>query len=115
MASAEGLREIAGYAELLGPPTRTVIPLAADGGLGSPTPLLRQAHAAGLQVWPYTFRPENAFLPPALRQGALPGTRSEAGAIAELRAYLEAGIDGFFTDDSALGRAAVDGVVPTRK
>jgi glycerophosphoryl diester phosphodiesterase len=26
-----------------------------------------------------------------------------------MRAFLEAGVDGFFTDDPALGRAAVDG------
>ena len=29
--------------------------------------------------------------------------------IAEVRAYLDAGVDAFFTDDPALGRQAVDG------
>jgi glycerophosphoryl diester phosphodiesterase len=30
------------------------------------------------------------------------------GSIAEIKRYLATGIDGFFTDDPALGRAAVD-------
>jgi glycerophosphoryl diester phosphodiesterase len=33
--------------------------------------------------------------------------RNEAGSIAEIRRYLETGLDGFFTDDPALGRAAI--------
>ena len=37
-----------------------------------------------------------------------PAARNEAGSIREMRAYIEAGIDGFFTDDPALGRRAVD-------
>ena len=44
---------------------------------------------------------------PGLREGDDPARRTEAGAIAEIRAYLRAGIDGFFTDDPAIGRAAV--------
>ena len=54
-------------------------------------------------------RPENAFLPPALRSGPDDAARHEAGSIAEIRAHLAAGIDAFFTDDPALGRRAVDG------
>jgi len=59
----------------------------------------------------YTFRPENPFLPPALRQGAA-NARNPQGSVAEIRAYLQAGIDAFFTDDPALGRRAVDGDAP---
>lgn len=104
-----GLKDIATYADLLGPWTRSLIPEAADGTLGAPTDLMRDADAAGLPVWPYTFRPENAFLPRALRRGEDPRTRNEGGAIAEIRAYLALGIGGFFTDDPAVGRRAVDG------
>ena len=64
---------------------------------------------AGLKVVPYTFRPENAFLPRDLQQGGEPATRSDAGSVREMRAFLDAGVDGFFTDDPALGRQAVDG------
>ena len=103
-----GLEDIAGYAEIIGPWTRLLMPVAEDGTLGNATPLMADARAAGLQVWPYTFRPENHFLPRTLREGDDPRTRSEAGSLAEIRAYLALGIGGFFTDDPALGRRAVD-------
>ncbi|KRA43056.1 glycerophosphodiester phosphodiesterase [Pseudoxanthomonas sp. Root630] len=109
LMTPEGLREIAAYADLLGPWTRSLIPHAADGTLGTPTDLMRDARAAGLPVWPYTFRPENAFLPRALRRGDDPRMRHDDGAIEEIRAYLALGIGGFFTDDPAVGRRAVDG------
>lgn len=108
MMRPAGLREIATYADAIGPHLRSIIPVGADGRLGRPTPLVRDAHAAGLRVMPYTFRAENRFLPPALRQGKDPRTSNEAGAVAEIRAYLDAGIDGFFIDDPAIGRKALD-------
>ncbi len=103
-----GLKDIARYAAIIGPWTRLLIPVDADGSLGAPTSLAKDARAAGLQVWPYTFRPENHFLPKALREGEDPRGRNEAGSLAEIRAYLALGIGGFFTDDPALGRRAVD-------
>jgi glycerophosphoryl diester phosphodiesterase len=109
LMTAAGLGEIAGYADAIGPPIRSIIPLAADRRLGRPTALVSLAHAAGLQVWPYTFGPENHFLAADFQHGSNPAQRSDAGAVAEIRAYLAAGIDGFFTDDPALGRQAVDG------
>ena len=108
MMTPGGLRTIAEYADAIGPYSRSIIPVDAQGRLGEPTSLVRDAHAAGLQVQPYTFRPENQFLPRALWEGEDPRTRNEAGSIAEIRAYLRAGIDGFFTDDPAVGRKAVD-------
>ncbi len=54
------------------------------------------AHAAGLKVHPYTFRAENAFLPTDLRQGSSVADRGDIEA--EIRAYLDAGIDGLFSD-----------------
>jgi len=103
-----GLKDIARYAEIIGPWMRLLMPVAEDGTLGNATPLMTDAREVGLQVWPYTFRPENQFLPKALRDGEAPRTRSEAGSVAEIRAYLALGIGGFFTDDPALGRRAVD-------
>ncbi len=108
MLTAEGLKEIATYADGVGPELRSVIPLQADGTLGTPTTLVRDGHAAGLQVIPYTFRPENAFIAGNLRTGA-DNARNDAGSIEEMRAYIATGIDAFFTDDPALGRKAVDG------
>lgn len=108
MMTPAGLRTIAEYADAIGPYSRSIIPVDTQGQLGKPTSLVRDAHAAGLQVQPYTFRPENQFLPRALWKGEDPRTRNETGSIAEIRAYLKAGIDGFFTDDPAVGRKAMD-------
>lgn len=107
MTTPDGLRRIAGYAEAIGAQARRVLPLDAGGNLGPPTDLVRDAHAAGLDVFAYTFRPENVFLPRALWLGDDPRTRNEEGSIAEIRAHVDAGIDGFFTDDPALGREAL--------
>jgi glycerophosphoryl diester phosphodiesterase len=107
MMTPAGLREIARYADAIGPATRSVIPLAADGRLGPPAPLVHDAHAAGLEVHLYTFRPENNFLAKDFWQGSDPHAFNEAGSVAEIRAYLAAGIDAFFTDDPAIGRKAL--------
>ncbi|MBB6188147.1 glycerophosphodiester phosphodiesterase [Rhodanobacter sp. MP7CTX1] len=108
MMTPTGLRDIASYADAIGPGMRAIIPLVADGTLGRPTTLAHDAHAAGLELHPYTFRPENQFQAKNFWLGGDPATRNEAGSIAEIRAYLDAGIDAFFTDDPALGRKAVD-------
>jgi glycerophosphoryl diester phosphodiesterase len=109
MMKPAGLRDIAGYADAIGPNIRAIIPLNKDGTLGQPTALARDAHAAKLELHPYTFRPENHFQAKNFWQGSDPKTFNEAGSIAEIRAYLDAGIDAFFTDDPAIGRKAVDG------
>lgn len=107
MMTPAGLREIARYADAIGPSIRAIIPLEADGRLGRPTALVHDAHAAGLELHPYTFRPENQFLAKDFRHGSDPATYNEAGLIAEIRVYLDAGIDAFFTDDPAVGRKAL--------
>lgn len=109
MMEPAGLEEIARYADILAPDTRAIIPLGRDRRLGAPTAVVADAHAAGLKVMPWTFRPENYFLPADFREGTDPRHRSEAGSVAEIRAYLRTGIDGFFTDDPALGRRAIAG------
>jgi glycerophosphoryl diester phosphodiesterase len=101
-----GLRAVATWADAIGPNARAILPLDVEGRLGPPTSLVRDAHAAGLEVHAWTFRPENLFLPRALWLGSDPATRNPEGSVAEIRAHLAAGIDAFFTDDSSLGRAA---------
>jgi glycerophosphoryl diester phosphodiesterase len=108
MVSKRGLREMARYADVVAPITRAVIPLGADERLTAPTALVADAHAAGLQVVVWTFRPENAFLAADFRNGDGANARNEAGSIAEMWRYLETGIDGLFSDDSALARAAIN-------
>ncbi len=109
MMTPAGLREIATYADIIGAELRAIVPLDDHGAPMPPTTLVRDAHAAGLQVYPYTFRPENRFQPRPLWLGDDPATRHAAGSIAEIRRCLDAGIDGFFTDDPAVGRAALVG------
>jgi glycerophosphoryl diester phosphodiesterase len=107
MCTPAGLREIARYADVVAPPTRGVIPLLKDGRLAEPLPIVTDAHAAGLRLETWTFRPENRFLAADFRDGGGEHARNEAGSVAEIRRYLSTGLDGFFTDDPALGRAAV--------
>lgn len=96
MATAEGLKAISRYAAGVGPEKSYVIPRDASGNLGQPTDFVPNAHAVGLKVHPYTFRAENAFLPTNLRNGDSPADRGDIEA--DIRAYLDAGIDGLFID-----------------
>ncbi len=109
MATADGLREIATYADGVGPEKhRFLIPLDRSGILAveNATDFVARAHAAGLVVHPYTFRAENQFLPVDLRTSA---DATELGAAAqEIAAFLALGIDGFFTDHTDIGVAARD-------
>ncbi|MCF8815101.1 glycerophosphodiester phosphodiesterase, partial [Xanthomonas campestris pv. campestris] len=107
-----GLTQVATYADAIGPDIRAIIPLDAQQRLGQPTSLVRDAHAAGLQVQPYTFRPENYFLAADNRSGGAPTARNEAGALAELKRYLATGIDAFFADDPGLARRALNEQTP---
>lgn len=103
-----GLREIATYANGIGPAKELVVPRDARGNLGAASSLTADARAAGLLVHPYTFRPENPFLPRSMRRGD-PDSASERGDMAaEIAVFLQAGVDGVFADDPALARQAVD-------
>lgn len=99
-----GLAGIAGYAQAIGPNKSLIIPRRTDERLAAPTTLVNDAHAQGLEVHPWTFRAENAFLPREFRRGSAAAERGELAA--ELRAYLACGIDGFFTDQPDVGVAA---------
>ncbi|MPZ44232.1 MAG: glycerophosphodiester phosphodiesterase [Betaproteobacteria bacterium] len=105
LATAEGLREIARYADGVGPHKALVIGRTLAGGLDLPSQFVRDAHAAGLLVHPWTFRAENAFLPLEFRRG---DDRAERGdGQGEVAAFLRTDIDGFFTDHPDVGVAAV--------
>jgi glycerophosphoryl diester phosphodiesterase len=107
LAAPAGLKNVSQYAAGIGPDKAMIIPRAADGRLGTPTSLVADAHAAGLQVHLYTFRPENYFLPEGLKSGSDP--REPGDVDAEIRAYLATGIDGLFSDSTA---AAVRALAP---
>ncbi|MEH0582008.1 MULTISPECIES: glycerophosphodiester phosphodiesterase [Streptomyces] len=96
-----GLREIAGYAQGIGPTLDLVIPKDAAGNLTIPTSLVKDAHAVGLILHPYTMRNENPFLPTNFRKGtAADGYGDPFGAF---RTYFATGIDGVFTDNADTG------------
>jgi glycerophosphoryl diester phosphodiesterase len=82
------LAEIATYADGIGPNKRLIVPARPDGGLGTPTPLIDNAHREGLLVHPWTFRSEERFLAPAY-QGE-PGREYEQ--------FFALGVDGVFSD-----------------
>jgi len=110
MATAQGLAQIATYADGVGPTKGLVIPVV--GGILDPanaTNFVRDAHAVGLVVHPYTYRVENQFLPTNLRIGVDPNGRGDLQA--EIEMFLDAGIDGFFTDNSDFGVKARDAFV----
>ena len=79
-----------------------------DGALGTPTTLVKDAHALNLAVHIWTLRPENAFLPAAYKKAPTTDNTVRGDSVSEIQTFLKAGVDGFFTDDSAVGRLAVD-------
>ena len=106
LITPEGLKDVARYANAIGPYKTLVVPVK-DGALVAPTPLVERAHAAGLAVHIWTLRPENAFLPASYKGAPTSDGLVRGNSVGEIGAYLRAGVDGFFTDDSAVGRAAV--------
>jgi len=107
MATARGLRRIAKYADGVGPSKGYIVPRDAAGKSLAPTTFVPDAHAAGLQVHPYTFRDENQFLPLELRSSADPN--AYGNAFAEYEQFFELGVDGLFTDNPDTAVAARDG------
>ena len=101
LATPAGLAEVAHYASGIGVDKTMVIPVTAAGALGTPTPLVADAHHQHLLVHIYTMRNENSFVPPALRTSADPAQRGRVEL--EWAAYWGAGIDGAFTDDADTG------------
>lgn len=106
LITPEGLKQVATYADAIGPFKTLVVPVK-DGVPGEPTALVAGARAEGLAVHIWTLRPENAFLPAGLKKAPVTDGTLRGDSVAEITAYLRAGIDGFFTDDPAVGRAAV--------
>ena len=111
MLTPQGLREIAAYADGLGPEKTLILPRDAEGRSLAPTTLVADAHAAGLKVHPWTFRAENYFLPLELRRGLKlrPDYMRLHGELeAELEQFYALGVDGVFSDFPGRAVAARD-------
>ena len=104
LVTRKGLREIAGYARGIGPTLDLVIPKDADGRLTTPTTLVKDAHAVGLVLHPYTMRNENPFLPAEFRKGT--DADAYGDVFGAFQAYFATGIDGVFTDNPDTGLLA---------
>jgi glycerophosphoryl diester phosphodiesterase len=81
------LEPIAAYADAVGPRKDSVDRV-----------FVADAHDKGLLVHPYTFRNENAFLPPELRSSDDPAAYGDA--FAEYERFRALGIDGVFSDNA---------------
>jgi glycerophosphoryl diester phosphodiesterase len=108
------LTNIAKYATGIGPDKRLIVPAStvdrnndgkpddlngdgqiSDGDrvLGTPTTLVKDAHAAGLLVHPYTFRNEGFFL----------ASDYNGDSKKEFEQFINLGVDGYFTDFPSTG------------
>ncbi|WP_274558459.1 glycerophosphodiester phosphodiesterase family protein [Streptomyces spiramyceticus] len=97
MMTPAGLRQIAEYADWIGPDKSSVV---------APSPLLADAHAAGLKVGAYTFRCENQFLPAQFRRGT--ASNDFGDAFAEYALHYGLGVDAVVTDFPDLAVIARD-------
>jgi glycerophosphoryl diester phosphodiesterase len=82
------LDDIATYAHAVGPRKELV-----------DEEFVEAAHGAGLAIHPWTFRNENAFLPPELRSSD-DDPAAYGDAFAEYERFLTLGVDGLFTDNT---------------
>lgn len=114
MCTPAGLREIAAYAAAIGVPKARVV----SPGCGAAAGLVADAHAAGLAVHVWTFRSENAFLPPRLRvrprgTAGSPVPSDHGDALTEYGPYIAAGVDGLITDNPDTAVKARSAYVPS--
>jgi glycerophosphoryl diester phosphodiesterase len=109
LATPEGLKQVAQFADGIGPYKAMILPTDKDGNWTKPTSLVTDAHAAGLALHPYTFRAEHYLLPPALRLGdptAADYMAQHGNLAAEIQHFVALGIDGLFSDFPGLAVAA---------
>jgi glycerophosphoryl diester phosphodiesterase len=88
MRSADGMQEIARYADGVGPEKSMIVDRDSQPGALKISDLVKLAHANGMQVHPYTFR---------LDSGQVPAYAQSFEQMLEIF-YFEADVDGVFTD-----------------
>jgi glycerophosphoryl diester phosphodiesterase len=104
LVTPSGLADIRSYADVLGLSKDLIIPRDATGRLLAPTPVVGHAHRAGLEVYGWTFRRENQFLPRQFRSSDDP---AEPGDLrGEIATFLAAGMDSLITDNPDVANLA---------
>ena len=88
MFEAGGMSTLAEFADGIGPEKGLVISRSSSRGNLEISPLVDRAHAAGLQVHPYTYR---------MDAGQVPSYAEDFEDLLRLH-YFEADVDGLFTD-----------------
>ncbi|PKH43516.1 glycerophosphoryl diester phosphodiesterase [Nocardioides alpinus] len=106
-----GLAWIATYADGLGAHKDRVLP-RTDGATTVPSAVVGDAHDAGLIVHVWTLRRENQFMATNFRIGTDPNAPGDLAA--EARAFLDAGVDGIFSDNPDLVAREMDRVLAER-
>jgi glycerophosphoryl diester phosphodiesterase len=104
LVSPAGLLEISAYADAIGVHKDLVLPRDDAGRTTCPSPLVDDAHAAGLLVHAWTLRNEKQFM--ATSFWTAPHPAAPGDPYAEVHAFLEAGVDGLFTDNTDTAVAA---------
>nr|WP_272819432.1 glycerophosphodiester phosphodiesterase family protein [Scytonema hofmannii] len=124
LRTPEGLKEIATYADGIGPWKRMIVSVKTvdkdgdgkpddlnnDGVINDtdkvttpPTTLVQDAHAAGLQVHPYTFRDEGRYL----------ASDYNGNPQLEYRQFYQLGVDALFSDFPGTADLVRDQIVAT--
>ena len=106
MVTPTGLAAIATYADGLGAAKNLVLPRDAAGRTGAPSSVVPDAQAAGLVVHVWTLRRENQFMATNFRIGTDPNAPGDLAA--EARAFLDAGVDGIFSDNPDVVAGVMD-------
>lgn len=88
MFAADGMEKLAAYADGVGPEKGLVVERDSQRGDIRVTELVARAHAAGMQVHPYTYR---------LDPGQVPSYARSFEDLLEIH-YFQADVDGVFTD-----------------
>lgn len=101
-----GLVRLAGEVDAISVDARMLVARDRDGRVTGATDLVERAHAVGLEVYTWTLRPENAFLPPGLRLGDDPAAWGRWADAFSL--VLGTGVDGVFADHPDLVFALLD-------
>jgi hypothetical protein len=122
LRTAAGLKEIATYADGIGPWKRMIVSvktvdkngdgkpddLNGDGAINdadkvttNPSSLIQDAHNAGLLVHPYTFRNESQYL----------ASDYNGDPTQEFKQFINLGVDGYFADFPGTGDQARDSII----